>query len=1428
MHHPPPLDVEQPKKKPRMGKDSEGAPGAIAWSWPKRVDEIVGMGLGDCLAITDDTQQITWAELAQRSKVVAKSLKNLGFTGVPRSAYRKNGEAAEAAPPMVTMLPHALESVILILGVLRQGFPLLPLSITHRNRTQLLQRYEDAMMLFEPVAAVVTDSEQGKEAIAELKKKRPMLKEIFSSRLLHGDAFVEDYQDVITTTDNVLSYMFTSGSTGKSKCTVATNRMAWAESQWYPELFEKLGYQVDPRKDRWRLDHEMGWWGAAFFGEVDVALAMAMCIVMMKPTDSNWGERGVTVSGALPSQLNNLWPGAKNIPSTLKVVFSWAERCDVELGRAWKAAGVKMADLLIATEYFLTFASCNLELAKSQDGREAHLMRPLGAAKVFILDQESLTPMPDANQEVTGMLGVAGPQVTPGYVERLDDGRAVIGAGPLSQDIFKVINDEWVLVPKDIVKKRPDQSIVSIGRGGGLVKTLGGVLVATGVAELQLTSGAVSACCITDPLHSEGGQTVVLELQPGFADLWGLRKSLRDAAFLRLPILYTCSMPRNESTGKVQKALVQEVRHAEVALDVEQLSEHRRIEATQVAWYWRMSKPVLFFILLAQPRSSWNLIQAVLSDSIISKFLWTTLTVLGIGKESVLQLSLVAWTYGAFAQAGSCGSKFLGLVPAVVFSIGVVAGSWTSAFISTALMSLVILGAQEKWKKLTDKVGRLCFSIVVALLLRLPLKDASWLYALGLLLLYASNRRLPASSLVQAVASYGLSLLESARYLGCFPVLFVLGLPSIIRSEWQNFAWKRCGAPETPEGFKKQVPPEIEMEGVSGEKYWQRIPQRGNKDKWTERIWVDVKDKAGILDVDPMAAHPGPKPRGETPTQERVQKLAKEAGVDFVTVDSLKIQRLLMRLQKYMKTKKGGDPLEYTELSEATLDERSFLDWAEQRLEVADAQEDGKYVNHGAKKSGMWWNPIVEWITGGLRIHREAATNAPWDCQVDVLLKWEGPPLDEARLNEAVEIVIQQQPMLRACVPPDDSTDLLIGGGNSGFSTTVAATWSLLNEQNLFEGWPEILRWMVPEGSMVKVREAVATALYYAWPRTLVRPTNRMVIPKLQQTCEAPRHLADEVFRVMNGSGWDWWKKDSPLNMCLINLDINGEVPTFCLYCSVTHKYGDGGAAAALVTAVADAYAALERGEPVSRQEHPVVSVQEQRLWRYLEGKPGEKKNVDVYLFDIVGDIYNHKWGHSVGTDLTDSVCDLVRAAGRKMACSEEIAWLGCMSCAMLRLLPEEQLLKLLIVHNGRLGQAEGAVACVSNYVMVKIPCIDKTTTPIADICSRVKYAISQGDFCRPRSTEQAHARINIGGMIGTDGHFVQLFKSAGTGREAGWSRAPYMIQLRMDNEGGIWCVKDFKCHEFLDPTTFWRATVAVAQDIATGKYTNPLIPRFR
>ena len=116
-------------------------------------------------------------------QVVAASLRRLGLTGVPCAAY----PGAAAAPPMVVMLLHQLESFAILLGVLRQGYPLLPLSVTHGNRPQLLRRYADAMELFEPVAAV-TDS----ELVSELKSHRPALQVVSARELLNGP--VEPYE----------------------------------------------------------------------------------------------------------------------------------------------------------------------------------------------------------------------------------------------------------------------------------------------------------------------------------------------------------------------------------------------------------------------------------------------------------------------------------------------------------------------------------------------------------------------------------------------------------------------------------------------------------------------------------------------------------------------------------------------------------------------------------------------------------------------------------------------------------------------------------------------------------------------------------------------------------------------------------------------------------------------------------------------------------------------------------------------------------------------------------------------------------------------------------------------------------------------------------------------------------------------------------
>merc|ERR1712117_194420 len=112
----------------------------------------------------------------------------------------------------------------------------------------------------------------------------------------------------------------------------------------------------------------------------------------------------------------------------------------------------------------------------------------------------------------------------------------------------------------------------------------------------------------------------------------------------------------------------------------------------------------------------------------------------------------------------------------------------------------------------------------------------------------------------------------------------------------------------------------------------------------------------------------------------------------------------------------------------------------------------------------------------------------------------------------------------------------------------------------------------------------------------------------------------------------------------------------------------------------------------------------------------------------------------------------------------------------------------------------------------------------MGDIASRVKHAITNGKFKRPAAGEQAHAKINIGGMIGSEGGWTQVFKSAWS-RKSSWSRAPHVLQLRMDNEGGIWCVKDFKLHQFWNPQSFWEAVMCIGLEIADGCFNDPLAP---
>eukprot|EP00971_Amphidinium_carterae_P274300 5443554-Amphidinium_carterae.1 len=185
---------------------------AQLWSWPMQVDSISKQH-PTIHAVSDDAgKSLTWQELAQASMRVAAALRNEGFQGRPVGAYAKTcTEVIVAPPPVVIMMEHGAAAFVVMLGVLRQGFPLLPLSTMHADSNQRSQRYRDAMELHKPVA-IISDSPLG----AELQGIRPDVPLLSAQALLDAQTTYRSYHDVQTTLDNVLAYIFTSGSTGRS------------------------------------------------------------------------------------------------------------------------------------------------------------------------------------------------------------------------------------------------------------------------------------------------------------------------------------------------------------------------------------------------------------------------------------------------------------------------------------------------------------------------------------------------------------------------------------------------------------------------------------------------------------------------------------------------------------------------------------------------------------------------------------------------------------------------------------------------------------------------------------------------------------------------------------------------------------------------------------------------------------------------------------------------------------------------------------------------------------------------------------------------------------------------------------------------------------------------------------------------------------
>jgi hypothetical protein len=242
--------------------------------------------------------------------------------------------------------------------------------------------------------------------------------------------------------------------------------MVLHELRRYPEVAPSLNH-----KDR-VLQHTPALWAASAMGQIDIALAFGATICCCATADQeSIALHEATVLGIVPSSLEALDPRAT--PS-VRHVFTWGEAMSPALASKWRKASVAVSELLISTEYWLSFVC---------DGK----MSAAGRAVYFAVDDVDFAVSTEQGLRfehgASGELVIRGPMVTHGYlsdtkqsfVEAPDGGQAYL----CTRDLVNLVTDA-----------SGKRYIEFSGRNDQLVK-VAGQFVDLNAAEKKLTKAVI-------------------------------------------------------------------------------------------------------------------------------------------------------------------------------------------------------------------------------------------------------------------------------------------------------------------------------------------------------------------------------------------------------------------------------------------------------------------------------------------------------------------------------------------------------------------------------------------------------------------------------------------------------------------------------------------------------------------------------------------------------------------------------------------------------------------------------------------------------------------------------------------------------------------------------------------------------------------------
>jgi amino acid adenylation domain-containing protein len=353
-----------------------------------------------------------------------------------------------------------------------------------------------------------------------------------------------DLTDVGVDRSNVAYVIYTSGSTGEPKGVVVEHRQAVNFLQGMAGPWRIGPDSVVLQFAAFTFDVSVSDMFLPLLAGGRVVLASAETLHSLPRLAALIREAGVTFA-CLPPAVLNLLTG-EDFPG-LRVLLSAGEELSSELLRAWLRPGLE-----IYNGYGPTEASMGATFMRMDASTQ--LPPPIGRPKpnyqVYVLDSY-LNPVPVG---VIGELHIGGAGVARGYLNRPEQTKERFVPDP-----FSGVPGARLYKTGDLVRRRPDGTIVFVGRADGQVK-IRGLRIELGEIEAALLAQPDIAQAVVTVVTDQAGQqqlAAYLRPEPGTEpDLAGLRAHLaRTLPGYMIPghLVMLAELPLT-ANGKIDKA----------------------------------------------------------------------------------------------------------------------------------------------------------------------------------------------------------------------------------------------------------------------------------------------------------------------------------------------------------------------------------------------------------------------------------------------------------------------------------------------------------------------------------------------------------------------------------------------------------------------------------------------------------------------------------------------------------------------------------------------------------------------------------------------------------------------------------------------------------------------------------------------------------